>query len=145
MIYFNTNLKYLLKLLRVRQETLASFVGVRSTTISNYVNKVSSPAVDDLAKICQYFGVSVDSLLFQNYSAGKLITEEDVENFKTKGKLLGKQLVKKNRDYALGSQAETLANEPDENILWVVLQALRQMDSKLDGVQEDIKSLLAKK
>ena len=65
--YFASNLKRLLKLKGANQKQLAEFIGVKQTSISNWINEVSSPDVDNLLKTHRYFGLkSLDDLVLQN-------------------------------------------------------------------------------
>lgn len=47
----------------IRQNELAKILGVGTTTISNYENNYSTPDVNTLVKISNYFNVTVDYLL----------------------------------------------------------------------------------
>lgn len=149
MIYFKSNLKYLLKRLRVSQEEIASHVKVRSTTISNYVNGVSEPSVNELVMICHFFGISVDVFLFQNFEEGKVITDEDVQNFREKGKVIrkaiGKLLHQNSTNYQHSNAPSKGQNEGEENMLWAVLKTLRQMDGKIDVMRDGIEAIKNKK
>lgn len=65
--YFSTNLKRLLKLKGANQQKLASFVDVKQTSISNWVNGVTAPDLNSLVRIYQYFGLdSLDDLVLKN-------------------------------------------------------------------------------
>lgn len=52
---------------KISQLKLANAIGVGRTTITNYETGVSSPDIDTIIKIAQYFDCSVDYLLGRNY------------------------------------------------------------------------------
>lgn len=65
--YFSSNLKRLLKLKGANQQRLANFVDVKQTSISNWINGVTAPDLNNLVKIYQYFGLkSLDELVLKN-------------------------------------------------------------------------------
>lgn len=144
-IHFRKNLLWLRKKFAVSQSEIAFQVEKRSTTISNWENGVSEPSISELAGICQYFGVSVDSVLFENFEVGKVISEDDVRNFQEKGKGTGKRIGKgMASDKQNVEFSESAANVPvpgEENMIWAVLQTLRQMDVKLDGVRAGVENI----
>lgn len=147
--YFATNLKYLMKQLRISQEQLALHANVRSTTISNYINKISSPGLKEFVDICHYFGISTDVFLFQNFEEGKVITHQYIDDFKKNGKgngkLIGKPLDKKVTNYEPENLPLSTVNEGQETLLWSVLNVLKQMDGKLDVVRAGVEALSNKK
>lgn len=64
---FSSNLKRLLKLKGSNQQRLANFVDVKQTSISNWINGVTAPDLNNLVKIYQYFGLkSLDELVLKN-------------------------------------------------------------------------------
>lgn len=75
MINFGKNLKIALKRRRISSKQLASIVGVRPNTISNYITGVSSPSYDVLQKILQELNVSSDDLLFKDFAANPSILD----------------------------------------------------------------------
>lgn len=84
-----SNLKYLLKRFDVTQSQLALWLNVRQTTISNWINGIGSPSVEELVGIYHYFGISVQDLIFTNLSEGNLISDSNVAVFKQKGNRKG--------------------------------------------------------
>lgn len=60
---FPENLSSLMTSHKITQETLASAIGVKRQTISLYKTGQSTPDIEQLAKIAQYFNVSADWLL----------------------------------------------------------------------------------
>jgi DNA-binding XRE family transcriptional regulator len=138
-----------MRLLRVSQEQLALQANVRSTTISNYINNISDPGLKEIAAICQFFGISMDAFVFENFETGKVITEEYVQNFKQKGKgngkLIGKETGKYVTNYSHDNPALSTVNEGEATLLWAVLNTLKQMDGKIDTVQAGVEDLKKKK
>ena len=77
---FSSNLKKLLKLKGANQQKLGNFVGVRQTSVSNWINGVSSPDVDNLLKIYQYFGLkNLNALVLENMETGKVEFDERID------------------------------------------------------------------
>ncbi|WFD12248.1 helix-turn-helix domain-containing protein [Tepidibacter hydrothermalis] len=72
---FVANLKMLLKKHNKKQSELASFVGVKPNTVSDWINKGSSPKLDHLCRISEFFNVSLDFLLL-----GKEISQQSASN-----------------------------------------------------------------
>lgn len=60
---FKNNLIYYLNLRQKTQSDLAKSIGVAKTTISSYVNGVSTPRLDKIDKICDFLNISRDDLL----------------------------------------------------------------------------------
>ena len=60
---FAENLKTLLEKHHVKSKDLADYLGVAKSAISNYLAGTSVPRYATLSKICDYFGVSIDSLI----------------------------------------------------------------------------------
>lgn len=138
-----------MRLLRVSQEQLALQAHVRSTTISNYINSVSDPGLKELVAICQFFGISLDAFVFENFETGKVITEEYVDYFKVNGKANGKLIGKGTGKYITNYSHETAplstVNEGESTMLWAVLNTLKQMDGKIDLVRAGVDDLNKKK
>lgn len=56
------------------QEKIAKYLGVRQTTVSEYVRHKSLPALDTLAKLCVCLDISADYILgIEDYSGKKNI------------------------------------------------------------------------
>jgi transcriptional regulator with XRE-family HTH domain len=149
MSFFPKNLKYLRKKFDISQEQLGFQVEKRQTTIGNWENKVSEPNINELVQISNFFGISLDYLILIDLEQGKVITEQDVLNFKEKGKVIGKPIGKvmgQNPPISEVQNKTSILNDPqEENMLWAVLQTLRQMDIKLDGVRDSVDSIASKK
>ncbi len=60
---FVNNLKTLLSTQNKKQSQLADFVGVKPNTVSDWINKGSSPKIEHLCRISEFFNVSLDFLL----------------------------------------------------------------------------------
>jgi transcriptional regulator with XRE-family HTH domain len=79
--YFSTNLRKLLKKKGANQKQLAKFVGVKQNSISNWVNEVSSPTLNDVLKIYQYLGIaSLDDLVLKNFETEDIKLEKRLSN-----------------------------------------------------------------
>ena len=60
---FGTNLEHLRKDRNISQAKLGSTLGLTQQMISSYENETSSPNIDVLLKIANYFNVSLDILV----------------------------------------------------------------------------------
>lgn len=134
--YFAKNLIFLCKKLRVTQEQLALQVDKRQSTIGNWKNKVSSPDVEDLIRISQFFDISLDDLVLKDLEhvhlfesdAGKKIEDKVHQSLH----LSVHQTTKKPVNYTTENHIISTVNEGQETLLWSVMNVLKQMDGKLD-------------
>lgn len=62
-IYFAENLRMLRKRDKLTQAELAKLVGVDQRTVSGWEHKISEPSFTILAKLCEIFDESFDSIL----------------------------------------------------------------------------------
>ena len=134
---FNANLRYIRKKLSISQEEVGSNIGVRGTTISNWENGVSEPDVQQLIPLCHYFGFSADVFLFENFTTGKLINDDYLSKFNNRFKSTARALPR-SFEYRQDGDRVSLVNEDEQNFLWIVLQTLRQMDTKLTEVHHEV-------
>lgn len=70
MLLLPSNIKYLRKEKKLSQLEIGDAVGVSYNAISNYENGKFFPTADVLGKMCEYFNVSADDLLFKDLSSG---------------------------------------------------------------------------
>lgn len=71
-IFLGPNLRYLRKQKGLNQQDLAVFVGKGDTTIGNWEKGISEPNFTELTKISNYFGISVDDLLYTDLANAHL-------------------------------------------------------------------------
>lgn len=139
------NLLFLRRRNRINQTELASRVNKRSTTISNWENKLSEPNVQELIEISNFFGVSLDDLVMGDFENGKVFTsptlEQKQQNGKVNGKVNGKLSAEKEASEPHGSPTQEPPKEPGDSAFWAVLSALRLMDGKLDGLRAVVDSI----
>lgn len=89
--YWRQNLKFLRGEMDINQTQLGLQVNKTQKTIANWETGVSEPNIDEVAKITQYFGITVDDFYFTDMSKGKVIeNEKNNLNGKVKGKVRGK-------------------------------------------------------
>ncbi|MBH8605916.1 helix-turn-helix domain-containing protein [Thermoactinomyces sp. CICC 10522] len=60
---FATRLKELRKKKKVTQSDLADYLGIDNTTVSKWEKGIYEPNIENLKKLADFFGVSIDSLL----------------------------------------------------------------------------------
>lgn len=139
MNYFSSNLKYLLKRFYTTQAELASYIGKSQNSISNWINEISTPDVGDLIKINQFFGISIDALIFIDLKNGKIITNEHVEEFKRVGKHSGEHLGKVkpiSKAYFVDIDGlKTAANLDDPVSAWAIMGQIKQLFEKLEQLR----------
>ena len=63
MSQFAKNLKELRRYRKINQTKLSNYLGYGYTAIANYESGRNEPSIDDLIKIADYFGVTVDFLV----------------------------------------------------------------------------------
>ena len=56
---------------------ISKAVGIPQTTMSNWINRGSKPNIEDVAKICDYFSVSIDYLLGRESEESIIVINED--------------------------------------------------------------------
>lgn len=74
---FKNNLIYYLNLRQKTQSDLAKSIGVAKTTVSSYVNGVSTPRLDKIDKICDFLYISRNDLLENHYDSSN---DEEILN-----------------------------------------------------------------
>ena len=131
--FFCENLKYLLKKFGVNQTELAKYMDRQQTSISNWINGISVPDVDDLVKIYHYFGFGMDAWILMDLSKSQLVTEKYIANFE-KFRRPGDEADEKN-----------ILREPDAVFNQSVLGQLKSMDDKLDTLHVMTKKLVVEK
>ena len=148
MNYLAKNLKFLIRKFDTSQSQLALYVNKRQQSISNWINGISDPEVSDLILIHQFFGISVDGLIFQDLENGKIVTDEHIADFKRNGKVSGKvsgKVLPVSKDYfsRIGGQEMTL-NEPDSLAHWTYMGQFKQLSEKLDQLRVTVDSIAKK-
>lgn len=78
-IYFFENLKYLRKLHDISQAELAQAIEKVSSTISNWETAKQNPDLMDLIKICNYFNIQIQDIVYTNL---KELPTEQIKNLK---------------------------------------------------------------
>lgn len=61
---FSDNLKYYRLRKGITQRELATEIGTNNTTLSNWEKGISKPDIDTIIKLSNYFGISIDELIF---------------------------------------------------------------------------------
>jgi transcriptional regulator with XRE-family HTH domain len=72
MIFFKENLKLFRKHNKVSQLKLAQATGLSRTTVTNYESGLSRPDYEKLCRICDFFGVQVDSFIRHPFTKEEL-------------------------------------------------------------------------
>lgn len=75
---FSTNLKNLIIKNKVTQKELAEFVGVKQNTVSDWINRGTSPKIEQIYRIIDFFSISFDELFFDSKTnISKIQTENN--------------------------------------------------------------------
>lgn len=90
--YFSSNLNFLRKKLGLNQTELASSLGLKRNTLSNYETGHSEPNFETLKIIAHFFDKNVDEILFQDLSQVDLIQNP---NFKKNYKKVDRNVDRK--------------------------------------------------
>lgn len=64
---FGKNLKSLRDAMKVSQDEVAKATGIGSSTLSKYERGVTDPAIWNVVKLADYFGVTIEELAKQDY------------------------------------------------------------------------------
>lgn len=112
---FAENLKDYRKNKGITQRDLADIIGTNNTTLSNWEKGISKPDIDTIIKISNYFGISIDDLIFS--------AEE--KKGKVKGKVNGNLLnkIEENTESHAVLRKELYQDEQNKELL--ALQAER--------------------
>lgn len=78
MSYLSLNIRHLRRLRKLTQEQLAQILGIGRTNISNWEKQVSSPDVEQVKIIANYFGISVDDMVSKNLENANQIGKENL-------------------------------------------------------------------
>ena len=70
---FAANLKKIRKSKKISQRVVAQQLGYGYTAVANYESGRNEPSIDDLIKIADYFGVSMDRLVGREYKEAEKI------------------------------------------------------------------------
>lgn len=74
---FQQTLKELIKSRDITQKELAEFLGVKQNTVSDWINRGTSPKIEHIYRIADFFSVSFD-FLFLNNNSSMLIDAKDI-------------------------------------------------------------------
>ncbi|MDF2590411.1 MAG: helix-turn-helix transcriptional regulator [Anaerocolumna sp.] len=75
---FGSNLEKIRKEKKISQAKLGNALGITQQMISSYEKDISSPNIDSLIKLADYFQVSIDSLV------GHIAVTEDPESLRSR-------------------------------------------------------------
>lgn len=64
------------------QAELARFVGVKNNTVNDWINKGTSPKIENLYRIAEFFDISFDNLFTNAKTSSNSLSEDEVELLK---------------------------------------------------------------
>lgn len=139
MNYFSANLKFLLRKFDVTQAQLALHLNRSQNSVSNWSNAQTSPDLDDLVGMYQFFGISLDALVFTDLQKGNLITEQHLKDFKRNGNQIrnpiGNRKAISKEYFGSDSIQDQVLNEPDPVVNWAIMGQFKQVHEKLDQLR----------
>lgn len=78
-MFFTQNVSYLKKIKKLTQNDIAAAVGLSNQMISNYEKGVTSPQLELVQKMADFFGVDAHDLVFTNLQTGEKVDSRGVE------------------------------------------------------------------
>ena len=92
-MFFTQNISYLKKSKRLTQSDIANAVGLSNQMISNYENGTTSPQLELVQKMADFFGVTSHDLVFVDLSKSNNVVEEPRVEYNSRTiRLLEKEL-----------------------------------------------------
>jgi transcriptional regulator with XRE-family HTH domain len=130
MVFLPNNLRYLRKKIGQSQSFISKLVEKKQNTIGNWENAVSEPTLSELAKLAQYFGVSIQDLLTKDLQA-----EPPVAHPKKEESVIPKLAFNK---YPETEAFPSVAQESGQHQFWVIIGELRRIHEKLDSIKNQL-------
>ena len=138
-----------LKLLKVKkpykQKEIADFVGVTVSTWSNYEVGRSEPKLEDLVKISDFFGITVDSLLQDGNPSDKNKFDPKPSNGNEKGNLKGNLIDILEEESSMGTMQEPgpiyQYSENAKALVLVPIKSLEGIYSRINQIEAKLKQL----
>lgn len=81
-MYIGQNIRFLRKSKKMSQTELAEQLGLNMASLSTYERERSEPTISTLAQIAEFFGISIDDLVFRD-----LTKKEEAESSQQKSML----------------------------------------------------------
>lgn len=143
MNYTGKNLKFLIDELDITQASIESVVGKRQQTISNWTHGRNQMDAEDVVKLCDYFGLSLEDFCLKDLSMGNLIDEEYKSKFKEKGNLIGNPIgnLKSVFHQNIGENSPLRQGVPggEDQAFWILIGLIQQLNSKVDAIRVAMK------
>lgn len=136
MKYFAKNLIFLRKKTRTNQTQIASAVNKRQSTIANWENEDSEPDLTDLIGINQYFGISLDDLVFTDLSSVHLIEKQVVSNDRVLVHLSVHPDVHQSGQKADSKGKKTVIIDPSSGKDFKILSIIEEVTQKLSQARD---------
>ena len=144
MNYSGKNLKFLIDKLGISQASIEAIVGKRQQTISNWINERNQMDAEDLIKLVDHFGLSLEDFCLMDLSKGNLINQQYIAQFMEKGNLKGNRRGNPNPTFHqnIGESlpANTANQGGQDDSFNMVMIMLREVISKLDRISASIDS-----
>jgi transcriptional regulator with XRE-family HTH domain len=137
MVFLSQNLRYLRKKMGQSQAVISELVGKKQNTIGNWENAVSEPTISELAKLAQYFGVSIQDLLTKD-----LQSDPPTDQLKEKESKASKVSF---ATYPVNESFSSQSQETGQHQFWVIIGELRRVHEKLDHIKNQLDGKLPEK
>ena len=137
MSFLPQNLRHLRKKMGQSQTEISKLVDKKQNTIGNWENNVSEPTISDLAKLAQFFGVTLQDIILKDMAAEpprELIKKEEPVGVKTP-----------NPAYPVNEGFNSTAQEASQHQFWVLIGELRRIHDKLDSIKIHLDGKLPEK
>ncbi len=148
MNHFAKNLLFLFRQTGETQAALALRVEKKPNTISNWVNEVSQPSLDDLIIITNFFDVSADEILNTDLEKGNLmvkkggILEHQKDNLKDNPS--GNPLSKSGKYQSRKNRGEIAINDSENPILLDILKEMRKNTENIEQMRVSMEKIFSK-
>lgn len=139
MNYASKNLKHLIAVLGVSQASLEPVVGKKQQTISNWLNGKYDMDAEDLVRLSDHFGLTLEDMCLIDLSKGNLITDAYIARFRQFGNLKGNPIGNLKDVFHKINGEFTEGNLPGKEgvdvSIWMIMKLLQQMDEKIDQIK----------
>jgi transcriptional regulator with XRE-family HTH domain len=124
------NLRYLRKKIGKSQAEISKLVEKKQNTIGNWENEVSEPTIGEIARLAQFFGVTIQDLIMKDLEVGP-----SPEPIKKEESGPAKPIYP---TYPVSDGFSSTAQEASQHQFWVIIGELRRVHEKLDSIKNQL-------
>jgi len=137
MSFLPKNLRYLRRKIGQSQQEISKLVEKKQNTIGNWENDVSEPTISELAKLAQFFGVSLQDIILKDLEA------EPIQELPISKETIPAKPA--SSTYAINDGFNSTAQEASQHQFWVLIGELRRIHEKLDIIRNQLDGKLPEK